>query len=329
MALDETAMLRSTGAFHPNRTAMSMKLMWEIRAFCSVVEKRSFVHAARMLGRSPSAVTRAIQFLEDAIGAELILRTQKQFTLTTAGETYYASAKHLLETQAEAEDQLAELSNSPQGWVRISAPEILSLSFLPKVLAQFSRDYPNVSVDIHFSDKSIDPIQEKLDFSIRGAFPRSSELIGYPLWNYRRYMYASPDYIARWGAPVEPEELVSHDLIVHSAPRILRDWHFVSDQRNVRVQVQPRFRFTSGIATFQAAQEGAGIARLASWLAEPAVASGALLRVCPAYRLTSSKELDPSIHAVYGSARLPKGARLFLEYVRKKGLEIPDERTAS
>jgi len=256
---------------------MSMKLMWEIRAFCSVVEKRSFVHAARMLGRSPSAVTRAIQFLEDAIGAELILRTQKQFTLTTAGETYYASAKHLLETQAEAEDQLAELSNSPQGWVRISAPEILSLGFLPKVLAQFSRDFPNVSVDIHFSDKSIDPIQEKLDFAIRGAFPRSSELIGYPLWNYRRYMYASPDYIARMGAPQEPEELASHDVIVHSAPRILRDWHFVSAERNVRFQVQPRFRFTSGIATFQAAQEGAGIARLASWLAEPVVAAGALL----------------------------------------------------
>ena len=75
---------------------MSMKLMWEIRAFCTVVEKRSFIHAARMLGRSPSAVTRAIQFLEEAIGAELIQRTQKQFTLTTAAETYYASARQLL-----------------------------------------------------------------------------------------------------------------------------------------------------------------------------------------------------------------------------------------
>ena len=305
---------------------MSIKLMWEIRAFCTVVEKRSFVHAARMLGRSPSAVTRAIQFLEEAIGAELILRTQKQFTLTNAGETYYASARHLLETQAEAEDQLAELSNSPQGWVRISAPEILSLGFLPKLVAQFSRDYPNVSVDIHFSDKSIDPIQEKLDFAIRGAFPQSSELIGYPLWNYRRYMYAAPDYVERMGAPAEPEELAFHDVIMHSAPRILRDWHFVCGERNVRYQVQPRFRFTSGIATFQAALEGAGIARLASWLAEPAVASGGLVRVCSAYRLTSSKELDPSMHAVYGTSRMAKGARLFLEYVKKRGLEIPDER---
>jgi DNA-binding transcriptional LysR family regulator len=115
---------------------------------------------------------------------------------------------------------------------------------------------------------------------------------------------------------------------MHSAPRILRDWHFVSGERNVRYQVQPRFRFTSGIATFQAALEGAGIVRLASWLAEPAVAAGTLRRVCTAYRLTSSKELDPSIHAVYGTSRMAKGARLFLEYVRQRGLEIPDERTS-
>jgi DNA-binding transcriptional LysR family regulator len=197
---------------------------------------------------------------------------------------------------------------------------------LPKLVAQFSRDYPNVSVDIHFSDKSIDPIQEKLDFAIRGAFPQSSELIGYALWNYRRYMYAAPDYVERMGVPSEPEDLAAHDIIMHSAPRILRDWHFVSGERNVRYQVQPRFRFTSGIATFQAALEGAGIARLASWLAEPAVASGKLVRVCPAYRLTSSKEMDPSMHAVYGTSRMAKGARLFLEYVKKRGLEIPDER---
>lgn len=305
---------------------MSIKLMWEIRAFCAVVDKGSFVHAARMLGCSPSAVTRAIQHLEEAVGAALILRTQKQLTLTAAGDCYYAFARHLLDTQAEAQDQLAELGNTPQGWVRISAPEILALGFLPKTVARFSRAYPNVQIDIRFSDKSIDPIEEKLDFAIRGAFPKSSELIGYPLWNYRRYLYAAPDYLARMGTPREPEELASHDVIMHTAPRILRDWHFVSRARSLSNTIRPRHRFTSGIATFQAAMEGAGIARLASWLAEPALAAGGLVRVCAAYRLASSKALDPSMHAVYGSPRLSKGARLFLEEIRKQGLELPDER---
>ncbi|CDG82831.1 LysR family transcriptional regulator [Janthinobacterium agaricidamnosum] len=306
---------------------MSIKLMWEIRAFCTVVDKRSFVHAARMLGCSPSAVTRAIQYLEEAIGAELILRTQKQFTLTMAGTAYHVFAQQLLETQAEAEDQLSELSNSPQGWVRISAPEILSLGFLPKVVAKFSRDYPSVSIDINFTDKTVDPIEEKLDFAIRGAFPRSSELIGYELWKYRRYMYASPDYLDRMGIPHEPEDLAAYDVVIHTAPRILRDWHFVSLERTVRYQVKPRYRFTSGIAVLHVALEGAGIARLGSWLAEPLVKEGKLVRVCAAYHLTSSKGLDPSIHAVYGSPKLAKGARLFLEQIRKHAAgSIPDER---
>lgn len=307
---------------------MSLKLMWEIRAFCTVVDKHSFIHAARMLGRSPSAVTRAIQHLELAVGAELILRTHKQLTLTAAGECYYAFAKQLLATQAAAEDQLAELGNSPQGWVRISAPEILALGFLPKTVARFSRDYPNVQIDIRFSDKSIDLIQETLDFSIRGSFPQSSELIGYRLWDYRRYLYAAPDYLARMGTPSEPEELARHDVIIHTAPRILRDWHFVSPARTLSHTIKPRHRFTSGIATFQSALEGAGIARLASWLAEPEVAAGRLVRVCADYRLASSKGLDPSIHAVYGSPRLSKGARLFLEAIRQQGSAIPDERAA-
>ncbi|MET3134195.1 DNA-binding transcriptional LysR family regulator [Oxalobacteraceae bacterium GrIS 1.11] len=304
---------------------MSLELMWEIRVFCSVVDKHSFIHAARTLGRSPSAVTRAIQHLEAAIGAELILRTQKRLTLTSAGECYYAFAKQLLSTQADALDQLAELGNSPQGWVRISAPEILALGFLPKTVARFSAAYPNVQIDIRFTDKSIDPIQERVDFAIRGAFPASSELIGYPLWHYRRHLYAAPAYLERMGTPFEPEELGGHDVIMHTAPRILRDWHFVSEARTLSCTIKPRHRFTSGIASFQAALEGAGIARLANWLAEPEVATGRLVRVCDAYRLASSKGLDPSIHAVYGSPRLGKAARLFLEAIRKQALEIPGE----
>lgn len=305
---------------------MSLKLMWEIRAFCAVVDKRSFIHAARMLGRSPSAITRAVQHLEEELGSELILRGQKHLTLSAAGACYYTFAQRLLDTQAEAVDQLSDLGNAAQGWVRISAPEILALGFLPKVVAAFSNQYPDILIDIRFSDKSIDPVEEKLDFAIRGAFPQSSELIGYALWNYRRHLYAAPGYLARRGMPQEPEELARHDLVVHTAPRILRDWHFVSAARTLSCTVQPRHRFTSGIATFQAALEGVGIARVASWLAGPALAAGSLVRVCPAYRLTSSKRLDPSMHAVYGTARLSKGARLFLEAVRRAALAIPDER---
>lgn len=296
---------------------ISLQLMWEIRAFCAVVEKSSFVGAARQLGRSPSAMTRAVQTLEAALGRELLQRSQKLVGLTAAGESYYAYAKQLLQLQDAAEDELASLSGVPQGWIRFSAPEYLALEFLPKVITTFSRQYPEVQFDARFTDDQLDPIQEGLDFAIRGGFPQSSELIGYPLWDYQRYLYASPAYIALRGLPLDPRELEQHDLIMHTAPRILKDWHFFSVEDQYRCKVEPRYRFSSGVAVYHAARAGAGIARLGIWLGKVAEKDGSLVRVCPAYRVRSSSGTDPQMHAVYARGRQPKRVKLFLETIRQ------------
>jgi DNA-binding transcriptional LysR family regulator len=296
--------------------------MWEIRVFCAVVDKHSFVAAARMLGRSPSAVTRAVQALEQAIGCELLQRTQQSVSLTAAGESYYGYAKQLLALQDEAEEELAGLGSAAQGWIRCAAPENLALHFLPAVIAEFGRQHPDLRIDVRFTDDLQDPIAERLDFAIRGAFPLSSELIGYPLWSYQRHLYASPDYLARHGTPQGPDELDGHDLIMHTAPRILKDWYFVAGDAQFRLRMQPRYRFSSGVAVFQAARHGAGITRLADWLAEPVVQEGALVRVCPAYRVTSSNGQDPQMHAVYASPRLPRRVSLFLQAVRTSAAKL-------
>lgn len=301
---------------------MNMVLMWEIRVFCTVVDKHSFVAAARMLGRSPSAVTRTIQALEQAIGCELLQRTQQSVSLTAAGESYYRYAKQLLALQQEAEEELAGLGSAAQGWIRCTAPESLALDFLPAVIAEFGYRHPNLRIDVRFTDDTVDPIAERLDFAIRGAFPLSSELIGYPLWSYQRHLYASPDYLARYGTPLRPDELDGHDLIMHTAPRILKDWHFVAGDTQFRLKVLPRYRFNSGVAVYQAARQGAGIARLADWLAEPAVAEGTLMRVCPSYRVTSANGQDPQMHAVYASPRLQRRVSLFLQAVRAAAVTL-------
>jgi DNA-binding transcriptional LysR family regulator len=295
---------------------MTLKLLWEIKAFCLVAEKRSFVQVARILGRSPSAITRVIQTLEESLGVELILRTSKQVNLTSAGACYYEHAKKILEVQTHAEADLQNSANSPQGWIRFSAPEILAHEFLPKVVAKFSVDYPNVQTDVIFRDESLDPVREKLDFSIRGAFPQSSDLIGYPLWSYKRHLYASPKYVEQRGAPHDPFELANHELIMHTAPRILKDWYFVGKNEPIRIKAVPRHRFSSGVAILQAAIAGAGIARLADWIAAPAVKRGQLVKICPAYRIASSSGMNPCMHAVHGFSYMPKHIRLFLDEIR-------------
>jgi len=280
------------------------------------VDKLSFVTAARMLGRSPSAVTRAIQALEQTIGNELLQRTKQSVSLTAAGEIYYSYAKNLLALEAEAKDELAGLGSATKGWIRCAAPESLALDFLPAVIADFSQRHPDLRIDVHFTDEIVDPIAGRLDFAIRGAFPMSSELIGYPLWSYQRHLYASPAYIERHGAPQEPRALDEHDLIMHTAPRILKDWHFMGENTQLRLKVQPRYRFNSGVAVYQAVRRGVGIARLADWLAEPAVQDGSLVRVCPTFRLTASDGQNPQMHAVYANASQPRRVSLFLQAAR-------------
>jgi DNA-binding transcriptional LysR family regulator len=250
------------------------------------------------------------------LGKSLLQRSQKRVSLTEAGEAYYGYARQILALQAEAEESLSAREASSQGWIRCSVPESLMMDFLPQVMADFGRQHPQISIDVHVSDEVLDPLKEKLDFAIRGAFPQSSELIGVPLWAYRRCLYASPEYLRQRGEPATPEALTEHDLLMHTAPRILKDWHFRSDNTQFRFKVQPRYRFSSGVALYHAVINGLGICRLGDWVAEPAVKAGRLTRVCPEYRITSSTGHDPQIHVVYANSQLPHRVRLFLKAIR-------------
>lgn len=296
---------------------MALDMLREIQAFVSVAHKRSFVAAARALGRSPSAVTRAVQALEDNAGTRLLNRSANAVTLTEAGEHLLPHAQRLLEVQRDAADELAALSGSAQGWIRFAVPELLGQKVLPAVLADFSQRHPQVTLDVQFIDQALDPVQGKFDFVVRGAFPQSSELIGYPLWNYRRHLYASPAYLQQHGLPLEPEELSGHALILHTAPRILKAWHFCRDGQITSLRPRPRLRLSAGTAVYQSALAGAGIARLADWLGEPQVQAGRLLRVCPAYHLTSSSGQDPQMHALYPPGEQPARVRELLQALRR------------
>ena len=143
---------------------MALDMLREIQAFVSVAHKRSFVAAARALGRSPSAVTRAIQTLEDNAGSKLLNRNANTVTLTEAGERLLPHAERLLDVQRDAVDELAALSGSAQGWIRFAVPQLLGEHVLPRVLAEFSQRHPQVTLDVQYSDAALDPLLDKFDF---------------------------------------------------------------------------------------------------------------------------------------------------------------------
>ena len=126
--------------------------------------------------------------------------------------------------------------------------------------------------------------------------------------------------------PDSIEALESHSLILHTAPRILKEWSFRSEEQAISFRVHPKFRFSSGLAVFQAALAGVGIARLADWMAEPEVDAGRLFRVCPEYKLTSSNGESPQMHAVYPAGNLPMRVKALMEMIRGLGESLECKR---
>ena len=296
---------------------MERGALWEYQVFCAVAERQSFVLAARALGASPSAVTRAVQALERQVGAQLLLRSKSSVTLTPQGESYFEYARELLRLESQAREALHDAQQGDQGRLRFSAPDLLGVTLLPAVLRRYAAEHPGVTVDIHYPDKAIDPIAAGLDFAIRGGFPASSDLLGARLWPYERLLCASPDYVACMGLPREPEELARHRLIMHTGPRVLKDWHLRRDKRIVRMHAEPAVRVSTSSGLMALALQGVGIARLADWAAAPEIARGTLVRVCPGYTATSARGVAPQMHAVYGSRSLPARARAMLAAIRQ------------
>jgi DNA-binding transcriptional LysR family regulator len=105
-------------------------------------------------------------------------------------------------------------------------------------------------------------------------------------------------------------------MVLHTAPRILKDWYFQSAARTVRMHVQPAHRVSTGSGLYEMLCSGLGVGRLASWAAQSAIEAGTLVRVCPAYRLVSSSGHSPQMHAVYGSRGLPRRTKVFLDALR-------------
>lgn len=296
---------------------MERGALWEYQVFCAVAERQSFVAAARKLGASPSAVTRAVQALERQVGAQLLQRDKANVVLTSQGETYFQSARELLRLETQARDELHHTQDGAQGWLRFSAPDLLGVTYLPAILRKFCAENPGIRLDITYTDKWLDPIENGLDFAIRGGFPASSDLLGTRLWPYERMLCASPSYIEEMGLPREPTQLKTHRLLMHTGPRVLKDWYLRSDAQTIRIHADATARVSTGSGLVALVMQGLGIARIADWAALPEIARGTLVRVCPSYTVTSAQGQSPEMHAVYASRTLPARCRALLSMLRK------------
>lgn len=187
--------------------------------FVKVVEHGSFISAAKTLRLPKTTVSRKVQELETRLGAQLLHRTTRKLGLTEAGNVYFEHSQRIARELDEAESAVGQLQGGPRGWLRITAPYSVGITWIAPLLGEFHARHPEVRVEMLLSNESIDLISKEIDVALRvGSLP-DSNLAARRLSVFRTQVYASPLYLERHGEPLHPDDLQHHRALAMQKQR--------------------------------------------------------------------------------------------------------------
>jgi DNA-binding transcriptional LysR family regulator len=237
--------------------------------FAKVAEERSFAAAAKAMGVSVATVSRAVTRLEERLGGRLFNRTSRRLSLTDYGHTLAERASKIYAEAEEAEDFAREASSRPRGLVKLAAPLSFGARWVAPMLPKFFRRYPEIAVDLHLTDAQTDLIGDGFDAALRIAVMEDSSLVARLIVPVRRFVVASPTYIARYGRPQHPHDLGAHQCLSY-VNRAKRDiWRFTHQKTGEECLVTPTgpLRGTSVEALLPTVLEGLAITELPEFIA--------------------------------------------------------------
>jgi DNA-binding transcriptional LysR family regulator len=252
----------------------------DLHVFVHVVDHGGFTAAGRVLGVPKSTLSKRVAELEKTAGARLIQRTSRRFAVTELGREFYRHAAAMVIEAQAAENVIAGRLAEPSGTVRVTASVPTAQRMLARALPRIAVDYPKLRVELTATDRFVDLVQEGYDIAVRNHFSRlpDSELVQRPVAREAIWLVASPDYLARRGEPLAPDELESHEgLFVSSTERV---WRLAHDD-GTQTEVRPALRYCAneGVALIEAVRAGLGIACLPEGHVADDVAAGVLRRV--------------------------------------------------
>jgi DNA-binding transcriptional LysR family regulator len=278
-------------------------------AFVAVVDEAGFAAAARKLGQSPPAVTRAVAELESRMGVRLLTRTTRSVRLTEAGTRYAADCRRILADVAESEASTIGVHSQPRGHLVITAPVLFGRMHVMPIVTEYLDRYPETDVACWYVDRVVNLIEEGIDVAVRIGELSDSSLQAVAVGRVDRVLCASRRYLTRHGVPREPRDLAEHRVISAGGVSPTQEWSFMAEGRSLRVRVRPRLSTTSNDSAIAAALDGFGITRVLSYQIAEHVKKGKLERILDSY------EPPPwPIHVVHREGRhVAQKARAFVD----------------
>ena len=253
-----------------------MDRLYLMTVYVAVAEEESFAGAARRLGMSPPAVTRAIAALEDRLGVKLLNRTTRHVRATEAGERYLDDARRVIAAADEADEAAVGINAQPRGHMTVTAPVLFGRMYVMPGIVDYLQQHPDTSVSALFLDRVVNMLEEGVDVGIRIGELSDSSYRALRVGHVRRVLCAAPSYLQRRGIPQVPQDLKQHDVIVASSLSQNIEWRFVDQGEPSSVRINPRLTVSSNDGAIEAATLGLGVTRLMSYQVAPMLAVGTL-----------------------------------------------------
>ncbi|MFC4352169.1 LysR family transcriptional regulator [Fodinicurvata halophila] len=285
------------------------------RMFVAVMEAGSFTGAAERLGSSSGQASKLVSRLESELGVRLLNRTTRSISPTEAGKAYFERLRPLLDEYDHLDVSVRNASQSPRGRLRLTAPLSFGVLELAPALNDFALRYPEIELDVSFSDRVTNVVDEGFDMAVRIGRPTDSNLVVRKLCDVRIVMVGACAYIDRMGEPSTPDELVKHDCIIDTNFREPGRWPLRPPTGSkLTAPASGRIRYSNAEACLRAAEAGLGLACVPSFVAGASIREGRVRRILKSFETTPYV-----VHALYPHSRhLAAKVRVLIDFLAER-----------
>ncbi|MEM9909617.1 MAG: LysR substrate-binding domain-containing protein [Pseudomonadota bacterium] len=253
-----------------------------IRVFLAVATHLSFSRAAQSLNMTAASVTRIVAKLEADLGQQLLVRTTRQVSLTSAGAVVAARMKPIVEEFDRTAREVASAARPDHGRLRINAPLSMGVRLLPGLVDGFRLAYPGIALDMHLTDRMIDVIEEDCDLAIRVSKPPTDKsTIWRKVCQVPRHAIAAPSLFNRIAIPERPEDIDPATTLSYSSDGTGEVWEFSAGSLTRTIRAGTQVTTNNGDLLYELAKAGCGICVLPDFIVASGVTRGEVIRVLP------------------------------------------------
>ncbi|MCL1058302.1 LysR family transcriptional regulator [Shewanella gelidimarina] len=299
-------------------------LLPDMAILVTVVEQGNFSKAARKLGVTPSAVSRQISRLEDALGIKLLQRTTRQLALTESGKITFDYCKQMVESAEQAVNASTSATSTVSGLLRVAAPKSLASRVLRPLFVEFLKCYPDIQLHLKVTDRVLDPIHDGVDFLIHINDNPIEALVNVKIGRVELVLCASPDFLENHALPTHPDDLKYLPCLCLGENMADNRWRFSNENQQATVHVTGSYLLNHSEMRCDAIEQGFGVGGLPDYIAQQGIETGKLIPLLKDWQLQGNYHGDICLQYVQ-SKYMPNKNRVFIDFMKQKLLVIESD----